>query len=219
MNPTPSFYSGWENQEHTCSRCGWTGLGSEAYMELFIGVTQVDCGGCGERLFTMGMPSAEQTAEAAAAGNPQAVSMFLAAHERDMFLLRRNYTLLRDGEKLPDLEGDTLDFYLTLGDNGGQVWMFLACGTGRGDNDAIDSMLDPRVLHAELARFEDTEPVGRIAGVLSSRYGDRFRYLYTKRALLYLGGDNLSAESEIRSALGLHYPSKETAEGGGGGVR
>lgn len=216
MNPKPSFYSGWENQEHTCSKCGWTGLGTQADLELFIGVTQVDCPGCGGRLFTMGMPSAEQTAEAAVAGNPQAVSMTLAAHEREMFLQRRNETLLLDGDDLPDLDGEALDFYLTLGDHEGHTWIYLALGDGKGHDGGIDSMLDPRVLHGELAVFEDTEPAGRISGVLRRRYGDRFRYLYTHRALLYLGGDNLSAASAIRCALGRHHPPKPDLSKRGG---
>lgn len=42
--------------------------------------------------------------------------MFVATQQRDMFLVGRNYTLLRDGEGLPDIDGDELDFYLTLWD-------------------------------------------------------------------------------------------------------
>lgn len=206
MNQNPTYFSGWEFEEQTCSKCGWVGLGKDAWEELFFALVEVNCGGCGGRLFTVPLPTDEQIAEAAAVGNPQAVSMFLAAHERDMFLLRRNYTLLRDGESLPDIDGDELDFYLTLWTLQGEVRLVLGRGSGQGKDAAIDSMDHPDFIHFELAQFENTEPVGRIAGVLRNRYGDRFRYLYTRRALLYLGGDNLSAASEIRSTLGRHNP-------------
>ena len=206
MSEKPSYFSGWEFQEQTCSRCGWVGMGSDAGEELFFALVEVNCPACDGRLFTVPFPTDEQVAEAAGKGNPQAVSMFLAAHERDMFLVRRNYTLLRDGEGLPDIDGEELDFYLTLWTLDGEVRLVLGRGSGQGEEAEIDSMDHPNFLHYELAQFENTEPVGRIAGVLGRRYGDRFRHLYTKRALLYLGGDNLRASSEIRSALGRHNP-------------
>lgn len=209
MSEKPSYFSGWEFQEQHCSKCGWVGLGSEASEELFFALVEVNCPECDGRLFTVPFPTDEQVAEAAAKGQPNAVSMFLAAHERDMFLLRRNYTLLRDGESLPDIDGEELDFYLTLWNLEGVIRLVLGRGSGQGEDALIDSMDHPDFLHFELAQFENTEPVGRIAGVLRSRYGSRFRYLYTKRALLYLGGDNLSAASEIRSALGRHNPPEE----------
>jgi hypothetical protein len=206
MSQRPSYFSNWESQEQTCTKCGWVGLGSEASEELFTGLVQVDCPQCDGRLFNVLMPTAEQIAEAAAAGQPQAVSMFMAAHDRDRYMLRRNYTLLRDGRDLPDLEGEVHDFYLTLADNHGTVWLVLALGTGSGEEDRIEAITDPRAIHSELVVFEDTEPVGRIAGVLRRRYGTQFRYLHTIRALLYLGGDDLKASSEIAAALGPHNP-------------
>ena len=205
-NDKPSYFSGWEFQEQECSKCGWVGLGSEAGEELFFALVEVNCPACDGRLFTVPLPTDEQVAEAAAQGIPSAVSMFLAAQERDMFLVRRNYTLLRDGEGLPDIDGDELDFYLTLMDLHSETWLVLGRGAGLGEDAMIDSLDHPNFLHFELAQFENTEPVGRIARVLSSRYGSRFRYLYTRRALLYLGGDNLSAVSQIRSALSEHNP-------------
>ena len=190
MNPKPNYFSGWEGQQQNCSRCDWTGLGSEAAVELFTGLLQVDCPECDSRLFLVTMPTAAQITEAAATGNPIAVSMQSGADKRRLFLLRREATLLRDGRALPALDGDVLDFYLTLADNHGEVWLVLAFGTGERPNDHIETVSDPRVLHGELAVFEDTEPAGRIAGVLADRYGSRFRHLNTGRALLYLGGDN-----------------------------
>jgi hypothetical protein len=68
-------------------------------------------------------------------------------------------------------------------------------------------MDDPRVLHAELAAFEDTEPARRISRLLEQRYEMRYRHLYASRALVYLGGDDLSAWSRICSHLGRHDPS------------
>jgi hypothetical protein len=206
MSQNPSYFSGWEFQEQECSKCGWVGLGSEAGEELFFALVEVNCPACDGRLFTVPLPTDEQVAEAAAKGIPQAVSMFLAAQQREMFLVRRNYTLLRDGEGLPDIDGDELDFYLTLWDLHGETWLVLGRGDGQGADAGIDSLDHPNFLHFELAQFENTEPVGRIARVLRSRYGSRFRYLYTRRALLYLGGDNLSAASQIRSTLGPHTP-------------
>lgn len=206
MDQKPSYFSGWEGQQQTCSKCGWTGLGSEASVELFTGLLQVDCPECDGRLFLVTMPTAAQIAEASTAGNPQAASMQHGADERRMFLLRREATLLRDGGALPALDREVLDFYLTLADHHGTVWLVLACGTGARPDDRIATLSDPRVLHGEMAVFEDTEPAGRIAGVLADRYGSRFRHLHADRALLYLGGDNLRARGEIRSALGRHSP-------------
>ena len=209
MSDNPTYFSGWEAQYQTCAKCGWRGMGAEAGREVFAYLIQVDCPACDGRLFNVALPTPEQVAEAAAQRQPQAVSMQQAAQGRQAYNQRRRSTLLHDSESLPDIEGEELDFRLTLLEGeAGDVWLLLATRGAQGDGTRIDTLDDPRVLHAELAMFEETEPTGRISRVLEQRYGQRYRYLYTSRALLYLGGDNTSASSSIASALGRHAPPR-----------
>lgn len=203
-----TYFSGWEAKYQTCTRCGWRGLGSEASTELFTELLQVDCPACDGRLFLVVFPTADEVKRAADEGVPQAVSMQRAADRREVYFQRREGTLLRGSDSLPDLDGEVLDFHLTLiDDDTGDLWLVLAMGTGEADEDRIEGIEDPRVLHAELAAFEDTEPARRISQLLEERYGTRYRHLYAGRALVYLGGDDLSAWSRICSDLGRHDPS------------
>jgi hypothetical protein len=153
-------------------------------------------------------PTAEEVKRAADEGVPEAVSMQRAAERREVYFQRREGTLLRSSDSLPDLDGEVLDFHLTLiDDDAGDLWLVLAMGAGEADEDRIEGIDDPRVLHAESAAFEDTEPARRISLLLEQRYGMRYRHLYANRALVYLGGDDLSAWSRICSDLGRHDPS------------
>jgi hypothetical protein len=209
MSENPTYFSGWEAQYQTCTKCGWRGMGAEAGREVFTGLIQVDCPACDGRLFTVALPTPEQVDQAAAQQQPQAVSMQRAAQERQAYNQRRSTTILQDPASLPDIDGDELDFRLTLLDGeAGDVWLLLTTRDGQDDGKRIGTLDDLRVLHAELAMFEETEPAGRISRVLEQRYGQRYRHLYTHRALLYLGGDNTSARSSIARALGRHAPPR-----------
>ncbi|MFM2437764.1 MAG: hypothetical protein RLZ55_575 [Actinomycetota bacterium] len=157
----------------------------------------MDCGGCDGRPFLVSIPSADQTRHAASEGNAMALADLAAMDRKAAFFAERELTLLTDSGKLPDLDGDHLDFSLTCWDDG-QRWHVLTVGDG-----PPQDLNDPRIIHAELAAYETIEPVERIVALLENKYGARFRYLSTRGSDVWLLGDDIGY-SELTQTLGAH---------------
>jgi hypothetical protein len=67
---------GWDEAVR-CERCGWHGHGSELAHESFREVMEVNCPECDARIQLLSFPTNEETEEAAAAGNPEAITNLL----------------------------------------------------------------------------------------------------------------------------------------------
>lgn len=195
------YFSDWQGRRYECPACGWSGPGEDADWEVFDGLIQVDCAKCDQRLFLVLLPTTEETKEAAARGNLEAQSHLRVLETREEFLSKLEASILTDVNALPDLPGDPLDFFLTTV---GETWHVLVAG-----QPPLTGPEDPRILHKELAAYATTEPVSRIVPLLELKYGDRFRYLRVTGALLYLLGDDLSADRNLMSALGRHRAPDE----------
>lgn len=195
------YYSGWREATQHCPSCGWTGTGDEADQELFDGLIQVDCARCDTRLFLVPYPTHAETRLAASQGNQEAQMELRVIKLREGFLSRYEASLLTNADKLPDIPGDRLDFFLTTVN---ESWHVLAAG-----DPPLEGPNDPRIIHKELAAYETIEPVTRLVPLLEQRYGDRFRYLRTNGAELYLLGDDLSASSRLERALGKHLAASQ----------
>lgn len=162
----------------------------------------MDCPECDARLLLVSLPSEKSTREAAAKGNPEAIAELATLDERAQFFAAMEASQLTDASALPELEGDTLDFFLTSwnpDEARAHTRHFLATGMPY-----LSGADDPRIVHSELAAFETIEPVERLVPLLEERYGSRFRYLRVAPAALYLFGDDLSLPGLCRNALGAH---------------
>lgn len=195
------YYSDWLDTSYTCRECDWQGTGREADQELFTDLIQVDCPSCFGRLFLVVFPTAEETRQAATAGNEEAQQELPGLARRESYQVQVEASRLRSAADLPDLDGDELDFYLELHEAPHGTLLMLVTGT---PDNRVETVDDPRVIHTEYCYYEDTEPVARLVGILEGRYGSRFRYLQTAPATLYLQGDNLSAYREVDKGLGAH---------------
>jgi (p)ppGpp synthase/HD superfamily hydrolase len=71
-----NYYEYDENATLTCNRCGWSGKAKDADKEYFDQLFTVDCPNCGNlpSLLAVEYPTIQETKDAAAGGNKEAVS-------------------------------------------------------------------------------------------------------------------------------------------------
>lgn len=206
--------SGWEEAQGECAQCGWSGVGQEANAgpppdDPDAPFWQVRCPACGYPMLQLAWSTEDQLSDAADRGHPGAISELAASQRRERFVARVEASQAVDPTSWPKLEGDALDFQLTLTDDeNGDCWLLLSPLTDETRDLELD-VGDPSVIHVELAAWENPEPAGRIARLLEQRYGARFRYLDPWPATLYLCGDVISHASRIKAELGRHAPLEE----------
>lgn len=71
----PDYFSDWRQRRWDCSSCQWFGPGSEAAIEPFSELFEVNCPLCDGRLAVISYPTNEEVLRAAEAGNAEAIYM------------------------------------------------------------------------------------------------------------------------------------------------
>jgi DNA-directed RNA polymerase subunit RPC12/RpoP len=166
-----------------CDACGWAGLGSELGIELFEGLSDLECPKCSARLLVVVYPTAEETREAAAAGDERAQRDLVDLEQREARWRRAKALALARPSQLPHLDGP-VDVVWDFDDHGDETLTILRAGD--------------RILWSELAYWEGIDRFVEVATILRKRYKRRLRSITPSPASeLYLYGDKLSAPDRV----------------------
>ena len=190
MGRVCKYYSDWQHEVFACAECGWTGTVSHRDLEVGDVAAIIECPKCYRSLGVVLYPSLQETKEAAAQGNEEAIKALPAFESR----IKNNWELLErfDQEKLcstdqlPNLDGESLEF----------EWDFVKGADGEwyqviraGDVEAW----------RELAFFNNVPRFEEIKGILRAKYGTRFKSLTpTPASIEWLSGDNLGKALQLR---------------------
>jgi hypothetical protein len=189
MGKICKYYSDWQHEAFTCSQCGWTGTVGFGDLEAGDVAAIIECPKCYRSVGVVLYPSLQETREAAAQGNEEAIKALPSLESR----IERNWELLhrferekiRSADQLPDLDGESLEFQ----------WDFVR-GTG-GEFYQVIRLGDAEVWR-ELAFFNNLRRFEEIKGLLRVKYGERFKSLTpTNASMEWLSGDNLGRALEI----------------------
>ncbi len=113
MGKVLKYYSDWQHETFTCSQCGWAGTVSYEDLEVGDVAATIECKKCYRSLGVVMFPSLQQTKEAAAAGNEEAIKAlpsFESRVERNWELLDSSKRKNPNADQLADLEGESLEF-------------------------------------------------------------------------------------------------------------
>jgi len=189
MGRVCKYYSGWQREPFTCSQCGWTG--TVGYRDLEAGdvAAIIECPKCYRSLGVVAYPNLEETREAAANGNEEALKAlpsFESRVDHNWELLDRfDREKLRSTDQLPDLEGESLEF----------DWDFQ-----KGSDGEFYQVIRARDAEVwrELAFFNSLHRFEEIKEMLRRKYGKRFKCLRpTPASIEWLSGDNLGKALQI----------------------
>lgn len=107
MGKVCKYYSDWQHEVFACSKCGWTGTVGHQDLEAGDAAAIIECPRCYRSLGVVLFPSLQETKEAAAQGNEEAIKglpSFEARAERNWELLERfEKEKLRGTQQLPNL--------------------------------------------------------------------------------------------------------------------
>jgi hypothetical protein len=183
------FYSNWQQEFFACAACGWTG--KVGFEDLDVGdvAAIIECPKCYCRLGVVLYPNLEDTKAAAAEGNREAIQELPGLTARieknwellDRFELEKIYSV----DQLPDLKGESLEFYwdLVRGEDG-EWYQSIQLGEAE--------------VWRELAFFNNLRRFEEIKGLLKTKYGVRFKSLTpTPKSIEWLSGDNLGRALQI----------------------
>ena len=173
----PSYYSGWESVEWSCSKCGWTGRGKElAYIDFFEYLTEMGCPKCGERITIITEPTVEESRR-----NWDKVSELdkcvveISERQHAAFEKRKLYS----PQQLPDIVHPelTIDWDIESREGGDTILRFRDL-----------------VLWREPAFYEGYERFIQVADILLLKYGPRLQDLVpTPQSELFLYGDRCTS--------------------------
>jgi hypothetical protein len=183
------YYSDWQHEVFACAECGWTGTVSHEDLEAGDVAAIIECPKCYRSLGVVLYPNLQETKEAAAQGNEEAIKAlpsFESRVERNWELLDRfDQEKLRSADQLPDLDGEALEFdwdfereedcefYQVIRAGDAEVWK-------------------------ELAFFNNIRRFEEIKKMLKAKYGTRFRSLTpTVASVEWLCGDNLARALQV----------------------
>lgn len=179
----PQYYSAYEFDRETATldcACGWHGPASDASIELFDALYELECPRCDARLAVVGLPTHDQVREAAAAGNESAKRDLVDVERIEARRARASRLALADIEVLPDLDGAELIIHWDQEEVDDEQYTVLLHGD--------------RVLWRELAFWEGLTRYKEVVALLELKYGTRLRgVIPTQRSETYLGGDTLYA--------------------------
>lgn len=190
MGEHVAYWSDWRTREFRC-QCGWTGTGDHlASGDFFAELQEMLCPSChsDQTLALVIFPTEEDTRAAAERGNEEARNQLASIDSRNHRRAIFERAKLVDGVDLPDVDGPV------------RAALVVEEGSDGGDSQ-LALLLNGDVVHREPAWFEDTEPVGRIGGLLVRRYGGQLEGISLKGAMLYLAGDRLASPGECRATL------------------
>jgi len=189
MGKVCKYYSDWQHETFTCSRCGWTGTVGFEDLEAGDVAAIIECPKCYRSVGVVLYPNLQETKEAAAQGNDEAIKAlpsFESRVERNWELLDRfEQEKIRSADQLPDLDGESLEFQ----------WDFVK--EADGEFYQVIRVGDAEVWR-ELAFFNNLRRFEEIKGLLKAKYGPRFKGLTpTGASMEWLSGDNLGRALQI----------------------
>jgi len=189
MGKVCKYYSDWRHKMFTCSRCGW--VGTVGFEDLEVGdvAAIIECSKCYRSVGVVLYPNLQETKEAAAQGNDEAIKAlpsFESRVERNWELLDRfDQEKIRSADQLPNLDGESLEFQ----------WDFVKGADG--EFHQVIRVGDAEVWR-ELAFFNNLRRFEEIKGLLKEKYGARFKSLTpTGASMEWLSGDNLGRALQI----------------------
>lgn len=205
----PRYYSAYEFDRETAMldcACGWRGPASEASIELFDALYEVECPRCYARLVVVGLPTHDEVRRAAAAGNEEAQRDLRGVEKVEARWAAAETLALNDVGQLPDLEEPEIVIAWDQEEADGEQYTVLRHGE--------------RVLWRELAYWEGIDRFREVAALLQKKYGSRLRGLKpTARSEMYLGGDKLWAfevvdeiNERLRPGRGLEDGQESSGE-------
>jgi hypothetical protein len=180
-NKAFKYYSTWQREAFTCSRCGWTSTVSLADLDDPCGgAATIQCPKCYRRIGVVVFPNLSDTEEAAAQGNEEAIRELPGMQDRIKHFAARNEKFEREKlqsvDQLPELKGDALEFLWDIEDAGGDTYQIIRLGETE--------------VWRELAFFDSIPRFNEIKEFLRNRYGIRFKSLRpTDGSLEWLCGD------------------------------
>jgi hypothetical protein len=189
MGRVCKYYSDWQQELFACAECGWTGTVSHEDLEVGDVAAIIECPKCYRSLGVVLYPNLEETKQAAAQGNAEAIQAlpsFESRVERNWELLDRfDQEKLRSADQLPNLDGEALEFdWDFVKGNDGEFYQVISAGSVE--------------VWRELAFFNNMRRFEEIKGMLRAKYGTRFKSLTpTAASIEWLSGDNLGRALEI----------------------
>lgn len=155
--------------------------------EVFEELAEYCCPGCGDKVATVPFPTREETAAAAALGNPEAIAEMERWAQRDIFWGR-----LDESRRSPIawpawLNAGDVSCALHLETVDGDTWLVLTANGAE--------------IHRELAAFESSEPLARLGAAVKEHVGDRLKEFDYAPAVLYLAGDKLRLLAEMEDTV------------------
>jgi DNA-directed RNA polymerase subunit RPC12/RpoP len=166
-----------------CPKCGWEDAATEASIELYEGLCELECPKCSERLIVVVFPTPETTRAAAAAGNARAQEELAGLERREARRAKAQAVALTRPSQLPDAVGP-VDVIWDFEEHGDECLTILRAGD--------------QVLWGELAYWEGIERFKEVAAILRRRYGRELRSITPSPAsTLFLYGDKLSAPQTV----------------------
>jgi hypothetical protein len=189
MGKVRKYYSDWQYEIFACAECRWTGTVSHKDLEAGDVAAIIECPKCYRSLGVVLYPNLQETKEAAANGNEEAIkalpSFECRIKDNWKLLERFDHEKLRRADQLPALDGESLEF----------DWDF-----AKGDDGEFYQLIrlgDVEVWR-ELAFFNNIQRFEEIKGMLRAKYGRRFKSLTpTDASLEWLSGDNLGRALQI----------------------
>jgi hypothetical protein len=177
------YYSDWQETVFVCAECGWTGKVGYGDLEAGDVAAIIECPKCFRSLGVVLYPNLQETKEAAANGNEEAIKALPSFESRikdNWKLLERfDQEKLSSADQLPNLDGESLEF----------DWDFV-----KGDDGEWHQVIragDAEVWR-ELAFFNNLRRFEEIKELLRAKYGTRFKSLSpTQASIEWLSGDNL----------------------------
>ena len=189
MGKVCKYYSDWQHEAFKCEQCGWTGTVGFEDLEVGDVAAIIECPKCYRSLGVVMFPSLQETREAAALGNEEAIQALPSFENRikDNWKLldRFDHEKLRSADQLPSLDSETLEF----------EWDFEKGNDGEWYQ--VIRAVSVEVWR-ELAFFNNIRRFEEIKGMLRAKYGTRFKSLTpTPASIEWLSGDNLGKALQI----------------------
>jgi hypothetical protein len=180
-NPVFKWYSNWQQEVLTCSRCGWTGTVSVDDLGDPSDCAIIECRQCHRSLGVVVFPNLRDTEEAAAQGNEEATQRLPELLERLRQAEVRTERFEREKivsvDQLPELDGESLEFIWDLAEVDGDTYQIIRLGDAE--------------LWRELAFFDSIPRFNEVKELLRQKYDTRFKALRpTERSEEWLCGDN-----------------------------
>ncbi len=114
MGKVRKYNSDWQHETFTCGQCGWTGKVGHEDLEAGDVAAIIECPKCYRSVGVVLYPNLDETKEAAATGNAEAIRAlpsFAARIERNRELLDRfEKQKIRSADQLPNLDHESLEF-------------------------------------------------------------------------------------------------------------